>query len=81
MGYHRWTTFALTGAIALACFAQAPAKKGKAAVTKKDFGKTAGGQAVELYTLTNANGSQPYTATVTVSAFARSGSHFGQSLR
>ena len=56
MSYLRWTTFALTGAIALACFAQAPAKKGKAAVTKKDFGKTADGQPVELYTLTNGNG-------------------------
>ena len=56
MSYIRWTTFALLGAIALACFAQAPAKKGKPAVTKKDFGKTADGHAVELYTLTNANG-------------------------
>src|SRR5689334_10906359 len=56
MSYLRWSTFALTGAIALACLAQAPAKKGKAAVTKKDFGKTADGHPVELYTLTNANG-------------------------
>jgi aldose 1-epimerase len=56
MGYIRWTTFALTGAFAIACFAQAPAKKGQAAVTKKDFGKTADGRPVELYTLTNANG-------------------------
>jgi aldose 1-epimerase len=56
MSYIRWTTFALLGTIALACFAQAPAKKGKPAVTKKDFGKTADGKAVELYSLTNANG-------------------------
>ena len=56
MGYIRWTTFALMGALALVCFAQTPAKKGKAAVTKKDFGKTADGHPVELYTLTNANG-------------------------
>src|SRR5690348_9681651 len=56
MSYIRWTTFALLGATALACFAQAPAKKGKPAVTKKDFGKTADGHAVELYTLTNSNG-------------------------
>jgi len=56
MSYIRWTTFALLGAFALACFAQAPARKGKPAVTKKEFGKTADGHAVELYTLTNSNG-------------------------
>ncbi len=56
MSYIRWTTFALLGAFTLACFAQAPATKGKAAVTKKEFGKTADGHAVELYTLTNAHG-------------------------
>ena len=56
MSYFRWTTFALLGTIALACFAQAPAKKGNSGVTKKDYGKTSDGQAVELYTLTNANG-------------------------
>jgi aldose 1-epimerase len=55
MSYTRRTTFALLGAIAITCFAQAP-KKGQAGVTKKDFGKTAAGQAVELYTLTNAAG-------------------------
>ncbi len=47
MSYIRWTTFALTGALALACFAQTPATKGKAAVTKKDFGKTADGRPVD----------------------------------
>jgi len=52
----RWTTFALSGTFALACFAQAPVQKGKASVTKKEFGKTTGGEAVQLYTLTNANG-------------------------
>ena len=41
--------------VAIACFAQAP-KKGKPEVTKKDWGKTAAGQAVEMYTLTNAAG-------------------------
>jgi aldose 1-epimerase len=51
-----WTTFALLGTFTFACLAQAPAKKGKPAVTKKAFGKTAGGQAVDLYTLTNSNG-------------------------
>src|SRR5215470_4042616 len=56
MSYIRWTTSALLGAIALACFAQAPARKGTPAVTKKDFGKTADGHAVDLYTLPNANG-------------------------
>jgi len=56
MSYSRWTTFALPGVLALACFAQAPATKGKASVTKKDYGKTADGQAVDLYTLSNASG-------------------------
>ena len=58
MSYHRWTIYALLGAFALTCFAQAPARKGNASVTKKEFGKTPGGHAVELYTLTNANGMQ-----------------------
>src|SRR5437016_10531572 len=52
----RWTTSALLGALALACFAQAPATKGKVSVPKKDYGKTADGAAVDLYTLTNSNG-------------------------
>ena len=56
MSYIRWTTSALLGALALACFAQAPATKGKAFVPKKDYGKTADGAAVDLYTLTNSNG-------------------------
>jgi aldose 1-epimerase len=56
MSYSRWTTFALPGVLALACFAQAPATKGKSSVTKKDYGKTADGQAVDLYTLSNASG-------------------------
>jgi len=56
MSYIRWTTSALLGALVLACFAQAPAKKGQAAVSKKDYGKTAGGAAVDLYTLTTAAG-------------------------
>jgi aldose 1-epimerase len=56
MSYSRWTTSALLGVLALACFAQAPATKGKPSVTKKDYGKTSDGQAVDLYTLSNANG-------------------------
>jgi aldose 1-epimerase len=56
MSYSRWTMSALLGVLALACFAQAPATKGKPSVTKKDYGKTSDGQAVELYTLSNANG-------------------------
>ncbi|MDE3166316.1 MAG: galactose mutarotase [Acidobacteriota bacterium] len=63
MSYIRWTTFALSGALALACLAQAPAKKGKPSVTKKDFGKTPDGHAVELYTLTNSNGMRADIAT------------------
>src|SRR5438445_9394835 len=56
MSYIRWTSFALLGALTAACFAQAPAKKGNSPVTKKAYGKTADGQAVDLYTLTNSNG-------------------------
>src|SRR5215475_531350 len=54
MSYTRRTMFALLGAIT-PCFAQT-ATKGKAAVTRKDYGKTADGQAVDLYTLSNASG-------------------------
>jgi aldose 1-epimerase len=40
----------------LAALAAEPAKGGKATVQKSDYGKTADGTAVDLYTLTNANG-------------------------
>ena len=39
-----------------ACGAAEPANGGKATVKKSEYGKTAGGDAVDLYTLTNANG-------------------------
>ena len=51
-----WIAGALAGAAALACFAQAPSKKGKAEVKKTAFGKTSDGAPVDLYTLTNVNG-------------------------
>jgi aldose 1-epimerase len=41
---------------ALAALAAEPAKGGKATVQKSDYGKTADGTAVDLYTLTNPNG-------------------------
>jgi aldose 1-epimerase len=76
----RRTTLALLGAITLACFAQAPAGKGKASVTKKDFGKTKDGQTVDLYTLTTARGMQAAIMTyggalVTLTAPDRAGKY------
>jgi aldose 1-epimerase len=51
-----WSTFALLGAIALSCFAQAPARKGNPEVTKQAYGKMPDGTPVDLYTLSNSNG-------------------------
>jgi aldose 1-epimerase len=42
--------------LGLAAVAAEPAKGGKATVHKSDYGKTADGTAVDLYTLSNANG-------------------------
>jgi aldose 1-epimerase len=58
MSYHRWTTFALMGALTLACLTQASAQKETSKVKKQDYGKMPNGAAVELYTLTNAKGMQ-----------------------
>jgi aldose 1-epimerase len=62
MSYHRWSTFALMGALTLACFTQACTTKEtsdvKNDVKKQAYGKMPDGAAVELYTLTNANGMQ-----------------------
>ena len=66
MSYNRWSTFALLGALTLACLTQACATKEtsevktepKSDVKKQAFGKTPDGADVELYTLTNANGMQ-----------------------
>jgi aldose 1-epimerase len=66
MSYTRWSTFALMGALTLACFTQACANKEtsketsdvKNDVKKQAFGKMPDGADVELYTLTNANGMQ-----------------------
>jgi aldose 1-epimerase len=52
----RWIAGALSGALALACLAQAASKKGSVEVKKTAFGKTSTGIPVELYTLSNVNG-------------------------
>lgn len=48
----------LSGALALACFAQAPVKKGNPSVKMQPYGKMPDGTDVEVYTLTNAAGMQ-----------------------
>src|SRR5450755_3462256 len=58
MSYIRFAATALLGALTFACFAQAPARKGKSAVKKQDFGKLPDGSPIELYTLLNAKGMQ-----------------------
>ena len=66
MSYNRWSTFALMGALTLACLTQACTTKEtsevktepKTDVKKQAYGKTPEGADVELYTLTNANGMQ-----------------------
>src|SRR5450755_4664345 len=58
MTYNRWSTFALMGALTLACLTQAFAQKETSKVKKQAYGKMPNGAAVELYTLTNANGMQ-----------------------
>jgi aldose 1-epimerase len=58
MSYIRWSTFALTGAMTLACFTLACGKKENTDVKKQAFGNMPDGAPVELYTLTNANGMQ-----------------------
>jgi aldose 1-epimerase len=58
MTYNRWSTFALMGALTLACLTQAFAQKETSKVKKQAYGKMPDGAAVELYTLTNAKGMQ-----------------------
>jgi aldose 1-epimerase len=58
MTYNRWSTFALMGALTLACLTQASAQKETSKVKKQAYGKMPDGTAVELYTLTNAKGMQ-----------------------
>ncbi len=59
MRLSRWTTGVLLGALSIACFAQAPAKKkGNSNVMKQAYGKMPDGTPVDLYTLTNAKGMQ-----------------------
>jgi aldose 1-epimerase len=58
MSYVRFAAGALLGALTLACYAQAPARKGKSDVKKQDFGKLPDGTPIELYTLSNAKGMQ-----------------------
>jgi aldose 1-epimerase len=54
----RFTAGALMGILAIACLAQAPARKGTPMVNKKAFGKMPDGAAIELYTLSNSKGMQ-----------------------
>src|ERR1039457_2822722 len=58
MTYNRWSTFALMGALTLACLTQAFAQKETSKVKKQAYGKMPNGAAVERYTLTNAKGMQ-----------------------
>ena len=58
MSYPRWSTFTLMGALTLACLTQACATKETSDVKKQAYGKMPDGAAVELYSLTNANGMQ-----------------------
>jgi len=62
MSIHRWSKLALMGALTLACFTQACAKKEtsevKNDVKKQAYGKLPDGREVELYTLTNPGGMQ-----------------------
>jgi aldose 1-epimerase len=57
MEWSRWTAGVTLGALALACWAQAPAKKGKSEVTRRAYGNM-DGAAIELFTLSNAAGMQ-----------------------
>jgi aldose 1-epimerase len=50
-------------ALTFACFAQAPPKKGNPLVKKQAYGKMPDGAAVDLYTLTNANGMEVHIIT------------------
>jgi aldose 1-epimerase len=49
--------------LTFACFAQAPPKKGNPLVKKQDYGHMPDGAAVDLYTLTNANGMEIHIIT------------------
>jgi aldose 1-epimerase len=54
----RWMAGVLAGALALACFGQAPPKKGNSHVKRQAFGKLPDGTPIELYTLSNSKGMQ-----------------------
>ena len=58
MNYIRCATGALLGVLTFACFAQAPAMKGKSDVKKQAFGNLPDGAPIELYTLSNDKGMQ-----------------------
>jgi aldose 1-epimerase len=58
MKLSRWTAGALAGALAFACMAQAPAKKGKRDLKREAYGKMPDGTPIERFTLSNANGMQ-----------------------
>src|SRR3982751_6276514 len=56
MTHFRPMTGVLAGALAIACFGQACAKKGNSNVKQQAFGKLADGTPIELYTLSNGKG-------------------------
>src|SRR3954452_5949392 len=58
MSHTRWSTCALLGIAALACFTQACGNKEATNVKQQAYGKMPDGTPIELYTLTNANGMQ-----------------------
>src|ERR1039457_2166523 len=58
MRHSHWMAGVALGVLTLACFAQAPSKKGTSDVKKQVYGKLPDGTSIELYTLSNANGMQ-----------------------
>src|SRR3954453_17078883 len=60
----RRMTGVLAGALVIACFGQACAKKGNSNVTQKAFGKLPDGAPIELYTLSNGKGMEASVMTL-----------------
>jgi aldose 1-epimerase len=56
MRYRLLAAGVLSGAMAFACFAQAPVKKGNPSVKMQPYGKMPDGTPIDLYTLTNVSG-------------------------
>ena len=58
MSIRLWTACALAAAVATVCVGQTARKKGSSKVEQKAWGKMPDGTAIEMYTLSNANGMQ-----------------------